>query len=220
MTDENGSIHFGRIYDKRSPSPKSNVQGEAFGARLNSQPICSVVSQLQLVLRDPTQLPNLGAEGLIDRLPGARGPHPNRISDEVEATILAHALHHPTHGALRVAQELSLHGVQVSSGGVRGVWSRHKLLTKQDRLRRLEKTTCEPHTHTANTCDLVAIDTFFVGHLKGVGKIYLQTAVDCRSRHAGPAVTKNRSMWLVGQNCLIEPTSTNRQFVLQVVSIG
>ena len=72
-----------------------------------------------------------GAEGLIDRLPGARGPHPNRVSEEVEAAILAHSLDHPTHGALRVAQELSLQGVQVSSGGVRGVWSRHKLLTNR-----------------------------------------------------------------------------------------
>ena len=56
--------------------------------------------------------------------------------------ILAHALDHPTHGALRVARELSLKGVQVSSGGVRGVWTRHKLLTKHERLLMLEKTTC------------------------------------------------------------------------------
>ena len=69
-----------------------------------------------------------GAEGLIDRLPRARGPHPNRVSEEVEAAILAHCLDHPTHGVLRVAQELSLQGVQVSSGGVRGVWSRHRAL--------------------------------------------------------------------------------------------
>ena len=30
----------------------------------------------------------------------------------------------------------------------------------------------------------VAVDTFFVGTLKGVGKIYLQTAIDCHSRYA------------------------------------
>ena len=147
-----------------------------------------------------------GADGLIDRLPGARGPHPNRVPEEVEAAILAHALDHPTHGALRVAQELSLKGVQVSSGGVRGVWSRHSLLTKQERLLRLEKTTAERkielsdeqvrllerfspefrerHIETRHTGDLVAVDTFFVGHLKGVGKVYLQTVVDCHSRYA------------------------------------
>jgi hypothetical protein len=40
---------------------------------------------------------------------------------------------------MRVAQELVLRGIQVSSGGVRGVWQRHGLLTKHDRLLRLEK---------------------------------------------------------------------------------
>ena len=123
-----------------------------------------------------------GADGLIDRLPGARGPHPNRVPQEVEEAILAHALDHPMQGALRVAQELSLQGVQVSSGGVRGVWARPDLLTKQERLLRLEKTTAERrlelsdeqvrllepfspefrerHIETRHTGDLVAVDTF------------------------------------------------------------
>lgn len=38
-----------------------------------------------------------GADGLIDRLPGARRPHPNRVAPEIEAAILAHALEHPCH---------------------------------------------------------------------------------------------------------------------------
>ena len=75
-----------------------------------------------------------GSQGLIDRLPGARGPHPNRVSAEIEAAILDHCLAHPGHGALRVEHELRLKGIQVSSGGVRGVWSRHGLLTKHERL--------------------------------------------------------------------------------------
>jgi transposase InsO family protein len=147
-----------------------------------------------------------GAEGLIDRLPGARGPHPNRVSEEVETAILAHGLDHPSHGALRVSQELMLKGVQVSAGGVRGVWSRHKLLTKAERLLRLEKATAERkitlsdeqirllerfspefrerHIETRHTGDLVAVDTFFVGQLKGVGKVYLQSVIDCHSRYA------------------------------------
>ena len=90
--------------------------------------------------------------------------------------------------------------------GVRGVWSRHKLLTKHERLLRLEKHVggCkielsdeqirllerfspefrERHIETRHSGDLVAVDTFFVGHLKGVGKVYLQTVVDCYSRYA------------------------------------
>ncbi len=41
---------------------------------------------------------------------------------------------------MRVSQELRLEGIHVSGKGVRSVWSRHKLLTKLDRLLRLEKT--------------------------------------------------------------------------------
>ena len=147
-----------------------------------------------------------GAEGLIDRLPGAKGPHPNRVPAEIEAAVLAHALDHPCHGALRVEQELRLKGLAVSSGGVRGVWQRHNLLTKHERLLRLEKATAERvfelseeqtrllerfspefrerHIEAPHTGALVAVDTFFVGTLKGVGKVYMQSAIDCHSRYA------------------------------------
>jgi transposase InsO family protein len=155
-----------------------------------------------------------GAEGLIDRLPGARGPHPNRVAEAVEQAILDHVLAHPCHGPVRVAQELMLAGVQVSSGGVRGVWLRHNLLTKHERLLRLEKATAERqislsdeqvrllerfspefrerHIEAPHTGALVAVDTFFVGVLKGVGKVYLQTAIDCHSRHAWARLYPNK----------------------------
>ena len=84
-----------------------------------------------------------GAEGLIDQLPGPKGPHPNRVGEKVEAAILEHSLACPTQGAQRVADELLPGGIQVSSGGVRGVWSRHGLTTKHERLLRLEETARE-----------------------------------------------------------------------------
>ena len=147
-----------------------------------------------------------GAQGLIDRLPGPKGPHPNRVDESVEKVILDYSLKSPTHGPLRVAQQLALQGVQVSSGGVRGVWSRHNLTTRHDRLLRLEKAVQEQsfeltddqirllerfspefrerHIETKCPGDLVAVDTFFVGTLKGVGRIYLQSVIDCYSRYA------------------------------------
>lgn len=147
-----------------------------------------------------------GAQGLVDRLPGTKGPHPNRVAPEIETAILGHALAHPCHGATRVEQELRMRGLQVSSGGVRGVWMRNGLLTKHERLLRLEKQTAERkislseeqvrllerfspefrerHIEAPHTGSLVAVDTFHVGTLKGIGKIYLQTAIDCHSRHA------------------------------------
>lgn len=147
-----------------------------------------------------------GAEGLIDRLPGPKGPHPNRVSEEIEAVILAYGLEFPTHGCLRVAQELALKGITVSAMGVRGVWGRHNLLSRHQRLLRLEREVRERrieldedriqllerfspefrerHIVTRWTGDLVAVDTFYVGTLKGVGKVYLQTVLDCFSRYA------------------------------------
>jgi len=147
-----------------------------------------------------------GSEGLIDLLPGARGPHPNRVSEEIEEAVLAYCLKEPTHGCLRVAQSLALEGVTVSSMGVRGVWARHNLQTKHERLMRLEQATREKrvelterqvrllerfspefrerHIITNHTGELVAVDTFYVGQLKGVGKVYLQTVIDCFSRYA------------------------------------
>lgn len=147
-----------------------------------------------------------GAAGLADRLPGPRGPHPNRVTDEVEKAVLEHCLAQPTQGCLRVAQELALQGVQISSTGVRGVWMRHGLLSKHERLLRLERAVREDkvsiteeqakslerfspefrerHIEVKKTGELVAVDTFFVGSLKGVGKVYLQSVLDCFSRYA------------------------------------
>ena len=147
-----------------------------------------------------------GAEGLLDRLPGCRGPHPNRVREEIEKAILEHSLEYPSHGCLRVAQELALRGIQVSSGGVRGVWNRHDLMLRHQRLLRLEEHTRkrkiklsdeqirllerfspefrERHIETHYTGELVAVDTFMVGTLKGIGRIYLQSVIDCYSRYA------------------------------------
>ena len=155
-----------------------------------------------------------GAEGLLDRLPGAKSPHPNRVDKEVEKAILDHSLEYPTQGCLKVSHQLALKGVQVSSGGVRGVWQRHSLLTKHERLLRLEEATSkrkikltdeqihllerfnpefrERHIETKHTGDLVAVDTFFVGTLKGIGRIYLQSVIDCHSRYAWGRLYNNK----------------------------
>jgi|GEM_PF-816538 len=66
-----------------------------------------------------------GAEGLLDKLPGCKGAHPNRanrVAPEIEQAILDYSLTRPTHGPLRVAQELALQGINVNAGGVRGMW--------------------------------------------------------------------------------------------------
>ncbi len=155
-----------------------------------------------------------GSQGLLDQLPGPRNPHPNRVSDEIEKEILSYSLDWPTHGCLKVSQQLALKGTNVSSGGVRGVWARHNLETRHERLLRLEKLSQnkkfelteaqirllerfdpefrERHIETKHTGYLVSIDTFMVGSLKGIGRVYLQTVIDCHSRHAWGRLYTNK----------------------------
>ena len=148
----------------------------------------------------------LGAEGLLDKARGPKDPHPNRVSEELEKSVLDYCLEFPTHGSVKVSQQLHLRGATVGSGAVRGVWSRHSILSKHHRLLRLERhyrdnnieltdkhiqllerfdpEFRERHIQADYTGHLVAIDTFMVGNLKGIGKVYLQTVIDCHSRHA------------------------------------
>lgn len=141
-----------------------------------------------------------GVAALVEQKRGPRGPHPNRISPEVEERILQYSLEKPTHGAQRVSNELRLLGVDVGPGGVRGVWQRHNLETRHRRLLRLEKANQETtlvlseeqiqllerhsvdfrcrHVEATRPGELLNQDTFFWGSLKGVGKIYVQVVVD------------------------------------------
>jgi hypothetical protein len=57
-----------------------------------------------------------GVAGLVEKLRGSQAPHPHRVEPEVEERILAYALEHPTpHGQQRVANELRLQGLNLST---------------------------------------------------------------------------------------------------------
>ena len=63
----------------------------------------------------------------------------------------------------------------------------HTLELSDEQVRLLERFSPEfreRQIEVHRTGELVAIDTFFVGTLKGVGKVYLQTVLDCYSRFA------------------------------------
>ena len=50
----------------------------------------------------------------------------------------------------------------------------------------------ERHIEADFAGDLVGVDTFFVGHMKGVGKVYMQSAVDCASRYGWGRLYTNK----------------------------
>lgn len=141
-----------------------------------------------------------GIEGLLEK--SRKAPRiANRISPEIEKMILDYSLEFPTHGQVRVANELKSKGIRISDGGVRGVWARHDLLRKPLRLKRLEKYSAETgkvlteaqvaalenakeekqahgEIETFHPGFLFGQDTYYVGYIKGVGKIYQQTGID------------------------------------------
>jgi transposase InsO family protein len=141
-----------------------------------------------------------GVAALVEERRGPRNPHPNRVSPEIEEKILAYCLERPTHGSQRVANELRLQGVTVSSSGVRGVWQRRSLETRYKRLMRLEQASREQtlvlteqqiqllerhstdfrcrHVESSRPGELLNQDTFYWGTLKGVGKVYVQVVID------------------------------------------
>ncbi len=128
----------------------------------------------------------------------------NRVPESVEQRVLDYSLEFPTHGQARVANELKLEGIIVSPGGIRSIWLRHGLERKHLRLKRLEKWSAnEANILTENQVIaleaakqekeaqgeiesfhpgyLLGQDTFYVGWIKGIGKIYQQTAIDTYS---------------------------------------
>jgi len=129
----------------------------------------------------------------------------NRAMPEVEEAVVALAVDQPTWGQARVSNELRQRGLSVSPFGVRCIWQRHDLENMKKRLKALEakmaqdgvvlteaqvaalekaKLDKQAHGEFDSECPgyCVAQDTFYVGTLKGVGRIYQQTAIDTYSK--------------------------------------
>jgi transposase InsO family protein len=131
----------------------------------------------------------------------------NRVEESVEQAIVAFALDNPAAGQVRVSNELRKQNIVISPTGVRSVWLRHGLQTFRRRLAALEKKAAEDgllltevqvaalerkreeqlecgEIDTAHPGYLGSQDTFYVGNMKGVGRIYQQTFVDTYAKVA------------------------------------
>ena len=147
-----------------------------------------------------------GIEALLNqhrRVPNLK----NRVDEKVEQAVVQFALDNPAFGQVHVNNELRKQGIFVSAAGVRSIWLRHTLANFKQRLTALEKLVAEKGTilsesqvqalerkkeddiacgeiETAHPSYLGSQDTFYVGNLKGVGRIYRQTFIDTYSKVA------------------------------------
>ncbi len=147
-----------------------------------------------------------GIDALINK--SRRAPNiKNRVDEVTEQAVLNYTIEQPAHGQHRTSNELRKLGVFVSGSGVRSIWIRNNLENFKKRLKALEDkiahdgiilndaqvAALEKKKHDDEACGKIETahpgylgsqDSFYVGNLKGVGRIYQQTFVDTYSKVA------------------------------------
>lgn len=131
----------------------------------------------------------------------------NRVDQQIEHAVLAFTLEKPAYGQLRVSNELKKQAVSVSPATVRNIWLRHDLETFKKRLNALQTKAAQEHMiltedqlnalerakdeqeaqgeiETEHPGYLGAQDTYYVGTIKGIGRIYQQTFIDTYTKVA------------------------------------
>jgi len=139
--------------------------------------------------------------GLSALLPkDRRAPHqPNAMSSEEVSVILAEAVARPTLGPKSLLRHLKARGVDRSASGVAKVLRRHNLGTARQRVAALASLTAADSGQVTDAAlegpfgfclfasapgEVVSLDSFYVGRLKGVGAVWQLTAVDVATRIA------------------------------------
>ena len=146
-----------------------------------------------------------GVAGLRD-LPPVHKSHPMATPPAVVERLLALSLEHPAWGCDRLSAMLKLEGTSVSSPTIQQLLITHGMASKYDRLLKLEERLAgapieltaeqiafieqhnpcfaERHVESSRPGELLAQDLFYVGQLKGVGKVYLDTVIDTYGSYA------------------------------------
>ena len=146
-----------------------------------------------------------GIEGLKD-MPPIHKTHPQTTPPEVVEKVLALSMTNPTRGCVWLSDKLKLEGISVSSPTVQDLLIKNGMGKRYERLLKLEEkaarealeltpeqvalieknTPCfrERHVESSRPGELLSQDTFYVGRLKGVGRVYLHVVVDTFGSYA------------------------------------
>ena len=153
------------------------------------------------------ELHETGGEAALAEISRKKPNLKNRADPKIEQAVVDFAIEQPAYGQVRVANEIKKRGLSVSPAGVRTIWLRHDLqafqqrlralsakvaqegiILTEDQVRALEKARQDKEAHgeieTEHPGYLGSQDTYYVGNLKGVGRIYQQTFIDTYSKLA------------------------------------
>ncbi len=153
------------------------------------------------------ELYDTGGEQALQELSRKKPNIKNRVAPEIEEAAVSYATDQPAHGQFRVSNELKKRSIYVSAATVRNIWLRHNLETFKKRLaaletkmaqenliltedqlnaleRKKEKQEAHGEIETEHPGYLGAQDTYYVGTIKGIGRIYQQTFIDTYSKVA------------------------------------
>jgi len=135
----------------------------------------------------------LGYLGLLDKKK-AKPQMPNQIKPDKEKIILNYIIDYPTHGPRRIANELRQQNIIISDTGVYNVLCRKQLNHRLDRLFYAQDKSDNPviterylrevakgkptHIKAYYPGYLFCQDTFYIGTIKGLGRIYQQAGID------------------------------------------
>jgi len=148
-----------------------------------------------------------GGESALHEISRSKPILKNRVDPSIEEAVVKMAFDNPALGQQRTCNELRKQGVFISAGGVRSVWMRHNLEVFDKRLKALEERVAQEgiilteaqviamerkkekrealgEIETEHPGYLGAQDTYYVGNIKGVGRIYQQTFIDTYTRVA------------------------------------
>lgn len=134
---------------------------------------------------------------------------PNRTPLDIEMKILDFIITYPAYGPQRIANELTRENVPVKPSAVYNVLKRHNLNTRKQRLEYmrikngvvatpsdLERDRDKSKTRSLCTKypgHIVGMDVFYVGTLKGIGRIFQFTAIDTYSSYAWAKLYTDKS---------------------------